>query len=200
LTWKVPRAWRLRTRLSRPGGRISPRTGRLSSSSTPAEWPRWGEAAGAAGPCPHLAYRCLLRARQQHGRGGLGVPPADTATWAAGSAGSYRPNGLAAAAGSDPRRARCPRHDGQSSRASRVGRVPGPVRSVPCPAVRCRVAGGRNLVHRPSAKRRVADPGRFDLSDAVIRSFERLGWATLVRRPTRLDSCRSASRQPGEIR
>ena len=76
------------------------------------------------------------------------VPPADTAVWAAGSAGSCRPNGLAAA----------------------------------------------------SATRRVADPGRADISDTVIRSFERLGWATMMRRPTRLDSCRSASRQPGEIR
>jgi hypothetical protein len=44
-----------------------------------------------------------------------------------------------------------PRHDGRSSHAGRFGRVPLPVHSLPCPAIRCRVADGRNLTHRPFA-------------------------------------------------
>ena len=47
-----------------------------------------------------------------------------------------------------------------------------------------------------------ADPGRVDISDAVIRSFERLGWATKAwwPVPAQLGSCRSGSRQPDGIR
>ncbi len=47
--------------------------------------------------------------------------------------------------------------------------------------------------------------GELDISDAVIRSFERLGWATRATRarwpiPAHLGSCRSDSRQPDGIR
>jgi hypothetical protein len=47
-----------------------------------------------------------------------------------------------------------------------------------------------------------ADPGRVGISDAVIRSFERLGWATKAwwPVPAQLGSCRSGSRQPDGIR
>jgi hypothetical protein len=79
---------------------------------------------------------------------------------------------------------------------------PAPVRAWPCTAVPRWMADGRNLAHRPAATCRAADSGRLDISAAVIRSFERLGWATKVRRPapSHLDSCRRHSRQPGGLR
>jgi fatty-acid desaturase len=51
-----------------------------------------------------------------------------------------------------------------------------------------------NMHHSdPACARHGADPGQVDMSAAVIRVFERLGWATMVRWPTpaRLDSRRS---------
>jgi stearoyl-CoA desaturase (delta-9 desaturase) len=49
----------------------------------------------------------------------------------------------------------------------------------------------------PACARHGVDPGQVDISAAVIRVFERLGWATKVRWPTsgRLDSRR---RGPGQ--
>jgi stearoyl-CoA desaturase (delta-9 desaturase) len=54
-----------------------------------------------------------------------------------------------------------------------------------------------NMHHSdPACARHGVDPGQVDISAAVIRAFERLGWATKVRWPTpaRLDSRR---RGPG---
>jgi hypothetical protein len=49
----------------------------------------------------------------------------------------------------------------------------------------------------PACARHGADRGQVDISAAVIRVFERLGWATKVRWPTpaRLDSRRRSSGQ-----
>ena len=55
-----------------------------------------------------------------------------------------------------------------------------------------------NMHHSdPACARHGVDPGQVDISAAVIRVFERLGWATKVRWPTsgRLDSRR---RGPGQ--
>ena len=63
-----------------------------------------------------------------------------------------------------------------------------------------------NMHHSdPACARHGADPGQVDISAAVIRAFERLGWATKVRWPTpaHLDSRRGPGQQqsalqPGE--
>jgi hypothetical protein len=49
----------------------------------------------------------------------------------------------------------------------------------------------------PACARHGADPGQVDISAALVRVFERLGWATKVRwpAPARLDSRR---RGPGQ--
>jgi len=204
LTWQVPRAGRL----PRRAGRISSWTWWPWSSSTPAGWLRWRAGRKQARPAgPDLL---LAAPRRQVLRilaltwltGAFSVPASREAEVAGGSAGSCAPNRLGAVAGPDPAREGCLRYDGRSSHAGRVGRIPRPGSSWPAPAVRCQVAYRRNLVHRPSAARRLAGPGRVDISAAVNRSFERLGWGTEVRRPAsaRLDGCRRDGRPSGEVR
>jgi fatty-acid desaturase len=59
--------------------------------------------------------------------------------------------------------------------------------------------GWHNMHHSdPACARHGADPGQVDISAAVIRIFERLGWATKVRWPTpaHLDSRRRGRGKP----